>query len=294
MKKKTEQFRRVGLVANTGKPECRAIVRKAARLIGDTGREVFSDENTAQFADLKAPALPALKRLARNVDLLIVVGGDGTFLGVAREVAGSTTPLIGLNAGRLGFLTTIPANELTLALKRIWAGELRSETRPLMEVSREANGKTTSALAMNDFVIARGEGSRLIELEVNVNGEELTTYRADGLIVSSPTGSTAYSLAAGGAIVSPNAEVFTLTPICPHTLSNRSVILNLNSQIEIIARSRNPQTHLSADGIMLSQLGCGESAVIRRSRKSVRLLHLEGDSFFRTLRGKLHWTGAHG
>lgn len=268
-------------------------MRKAARLIGNTGREVLVDDTTAQFADLKLPSLPALKRLARNVDLLIVVGGDGTFLGVAREVAGSTTPLIGLNAGRLGFLTTIPADGLTSALKRIWAGELRAETRPLMEVSREAKGKTVSALAMNDFVIARGEGSRLIELKVQVNDEELTTYRADGLIVSSPTGSTAYSLAAGGAIVSPNAEVFTLTPICPHTLSNRSVILNLNSEITITARSRNPQTHLSADGILLSQLCCGESAIIRRSRKSVRLLHLEGDSFFGTLRTKLHWSGAH-
>ena len=281
-------------MANTGKPECRAIVKKAAKLIGESGRKVSADEDTARFAKLDVPTLPALKRLARNVDLLIVIGGDGTFLGIAREVAGSSTPLIGVNAGRLGFLTTVPANRLADALHMIWAGQLRSETRPLIEVSRESRGKTASTLAMNDFVVARGEGSRLIELDVSVNGEELTTYRCDGLIISSPTGSTAYSLAAGGAIVSPNAEVFALTPICPHTLSNRSVILNLNSEIEITARTQNPQTHLSADGILLSQLCCGESAIIRRSRKSVRLLHLEGDSFFRTLRTKLHWTGAHG
>lgn len=294
MKKKTEQFKRIGLVANTGKPECRAIVRKAVKLITETGRIVSTDEATAKFARLDGPTLPALKRLARSVDLLIVIGGDGTFLGIARAVAGSTTPMIGVNAGRLGFLTTVPANRLADALHMIWAGKLRAETRPLIEVVRESHGETASTLAMNDFVVARGEGSRLIELDVSVNDEELTKYRCDGLIISSPTGSTAYSLAAGGAIVSPTAEVFTLTPICPHTLSNRSVILNLNSEIQITARTQSPQTQLSADGVLLSQLCCGESAIIRRSRKSIRLLHLEGDSFFRTLRTKLHWTGAHG
>ena len=294
MKKRAEQFKHIGLVANIGKPECRAIVRKAVRLIAASGRTVSMDEQTAQFARLAVPTLPTLKRLARKVDLLIVIGGDGTYLGVARDVAGSTTPLIGVNAGRLGFLTTVPADRLADALHMIWAGNLRAETRPLIEVVRESNGKTATTLAMNDFVVARGEGSRLIELDVSVNDEELTKYRCDGLIISSPTGSTAYSLAAGGAIVSPTAEVFTLTPICPHTLSNRSVILNLNSKIAITARTQSPQTHLSADGIQLSQLCCGDSAVIRRSRKSVRLLHLEGDSFFRTLRSKLHWTGAHG
>lgn len=282
------------MVANIRKPECRAITRKAARLIANSGRAVFADEGTANFARLNAPTLPALMRLARNVDLLIVIGGDGTFLKIAREVAGSTTPLIGVNAGRLGFLTTVPAAALAPALKKIWSGELRAETRPLIEVLRESNGKTSITLAMNDIVVARGEGSRLIDLDVSVNGEQLTQYRCDGLIVSSPTGSTAYSLAAGGAIVSPTAEVFTLTPICPHTLSNRSVILNLNSKIQIIARSQSPQTHLSADGIMLSKLGCGESAIIRRSRKSIRLLHMAGDSFFQTLRTKLNWTGALG
>jgi len=293
LKKKTDTFPRVGLVANVGKPECRAIVKQAARLIGRSGRAVVADEGTARFARLSVSVEPALGQLARAVDLLIVIGGDGTFLSVAREVAGSATPLIGVNAGRLGFLTNVPADRLAEALRFIWAGRFRSETRPLIQVSRSSDGKPVTDLAMNDFVIARGEGSRLIELDVRVNGEALTTYRADGLIVSSPTGSTAYSLAAGGAIVSPSAEVFTLTPICPHTLSNRSVILNLNSRIEITARSTHPQTHLSADGILLGRLCCGESALIRKSRKAVRLLHLEGDSFFQTLRTKLHWTGAH-
>lgn len=292
-KRKKQSFARIGLVANPEKPECRSIIRRAARLITNTGRTVSADDETASFGGLKVSTHPTKMKLARAVDLLIVIGGDGTFLGVSRDVAGSTTPLIGINAGRLGFLTAIPADDLAAALKKIWAGELRSETRPLIEVVRTLGDRASSSFAMNDVVIARGEGSRLIEIDVRVNSDKLTTYRCDGLIVSSPTGSTAYSLAAGGAIVSPDAEVFTLTPICPHTLSNRSVILNLNSEIEVEARSHSPETHLSADGILLSTIARGESVTIRRSRKSVRLLHLAGDSFFRTLGAKLHWSGAH-
>jgi len=293
LKRKSRAFAQVGIVANPDKPECRSIIRRAVRLIGNSGRTVSADEDTASFGGLNVDTQPTQKKLARAVDLLIVIGGDGTFLGVSRDVAGSNTPMIGINAGRLGFLTTIPSDDLASALKKIWAGEFRSETRPLIEVVRTNGKRTATSLAMNDFVVARGEGSRLIEIDVRVNGDALTTYRCDGLIVSSPTGSTAYSLAAGGAIVSPNAEVFTLTPICPHTLSNRSVILNLNSEIEVEARSHSPQVNLSADGVLLSHMAKGESVTIRRSRKSVRLLHLAGDSFFQTLGAKLHWTGAH-
>ncbi|MGB0580156.1 MAG: NAD(+)/NADH kinase [Limisphaerales bacterium] len=292
-KRKNSSFAHVGLVANPDKPECRAIIRRAARLIGNSGRSVSADEETALFGGLDVATHATKKKLARAVDLLIIIGGDGTFLGVSRDVAGIATPMIGINAGRLGFLTTISADHLAVALKKIWAGELRSETRPLIEVVRTLGDRSVSSLAMNDFVVARGEGSRLIEIDVRVNGNELTTYRCDGLIVSSPTGSTAYSLAAGGAIVSPDAEVFTLTPICPHTLSNRSVILSLNSEIEVEARTYSPQTHLSADGILLAKIAKGESVTIRRSRKAVRLLHLAGDSFFQTLGAKLHWAGTH-
>jgi NAD+ kinase len=149
-----------------------------------------------------------------------------------------------------------------------------------------------SRRALNDFVVSRGAGSRLIEIEVTVDGEELTRYRCDGLIVSSPTGSTAYSLAAGGAIVSPSAEVFTITPICPHTLSNRSVVVSLHSAIGIRALSGKMEALLSADGEVVAPLAAGETVVIRRSEQAVRLVHLPGDSFFRTLRQKLNWNGS--
>ena len=147
-------------------------------------------------------------------------------------------------------------------------------------------------MALNDIVIGRGVASRLIELEVSVDGDLLTRYRCDGLIFSSPTGSTAYSLAAGGAVVFPTADVLALTPICPHTLSNRSLILPLKSRIEVNIMSPKPATILSADGEVITELAAGDRIIIRRGRHAVRLMHLADSSFCETLRCKLHWRGA--
>ena len=258
-----------------------------------SGREPVADEATARFARLKVATVVDAAALARETDLLLVFGGDGTMLRAARETADAGTPMLGVNLGGLGFLTAISAGEFAKGLGAVWRGQCTVESRPLIELSGMLSGKLLSCLALNDFVVSRGSGSRLIELEVTVDGEELTRYRCDGLIVSSPTGSTAYSLAAGGAIVSPSAEVFTVTPICPHTLSNRSVVVSLNSAIGIRALSGKIETLLSADGEVAGRLAAEETVLIRRSPRSVRLLHLAGDSFFRTLRQKLNWSGSH-
>ena len=163
-------------------------------------------------------------------------------LRVARETAGSRTPLLGINLGALGFLTDVPSSDLSKALQQVWDGEFRLESRALIEASGNSQGRPFRAKALNEFVISRRIISRLIELETSVDGQVLTRYRGDGLIISTPTGSTAYSLAAGGAVVHPAAEVFTLTPICPHTLSNRSVIVDLSStiRVKIISQNRRP------------------------------------------------------
>ena len=153
-------------------------------------------------------------------------------------------------------------------------------------------GRPFELLALNDVVVSRGASSRVVELEVLVNGELLTRYRADGLIISTPTGSTAYSLSAGGAIVSPDAEVFALTPICPHTLSNRSVIVSLKSKLQIRVLNDKPATILSADGQVVQELAGGVEVTVRRSRRRVKLVQLDGQSFFGTLRAKLHWSGS--
>jgi NAD+ kinase len=206
---------------------------------------------------------------------------------------GSPTPVLGINVGGLGFLTAVNSTRLEEALREVWNGHYRLEERALLEATGTCAHQDIQVRALNDVVISRAIVSRLIELEVSVDGESLTRYRCDGLIISSPTGSTAYSLAAGGAIVCPTAHVFTLTPICPHTLSNRSVIVGLDSTIEVRMLSLKPETILSADGQNVSALCAGDVIRVRRSPFAVRIVHLKGASFFKTLRAKLHWSGSH-
>lgn len=270
---------RVGLVGNLGKPESVGIMRRAARLVERAGRVALMEGDAAS--------------LARQADLLLVFGGDGTMLKAAREIDGVRTPLLGVNIGGLGFLTAVPSKELPQALERLWKGEFGYESRALIEVRGRCNGKQVRQSALNDIVVSRGALSRLISLEVSVNGEWITSYRCDGLIVSSPTGSTAYSLAAGGAVVLPTAEVFAITPICPHTLSNRSIILPLSSTISIQATNPAPATLLSVDGEVVAELDIHDKVMVRRSRNVVRLVHLADSSFLEALRRKLHWRGAY-
>ncbi len=270
---------------------CSSVVRTAARLITRSGREVFSDAVTARLAGFKSTICPDVAALTRAVDLLLVFGGDGTMLRVAREVAGARAPILGINIGGLGFLTAVSSPELAHALNQVWNNDFILESRALIEASGHCSGRFLRQSALNDIVISRGTVARLIELEVRVDKQLLTRYRCDGLIVSSPTGSTAYALAAGGAIVSPTAEVLSITPISPHTLSNRSVIVSLASCIEVKVISQKPETILSADGQGLSELAAGDVVTVRRSRHTVRLLHLAGSSFFQSLRHKLHWSG---
>jgi NAD+ kinase len=292
LKKSLRQIRRVGIVANSGKISSRGVVRAARDLIVRSGREVICDAATADLAHLTCPSCTGVTTLTKRVDLILVFGGDGTMLRVAREMSGSRTPVLGINVGGLGFLTDVSSSELKAALQHLWSGEFVLDSRALIEASARLGDRAIHTLALNDFVVSRGIVSRLIELEVSVDGETLTTYRCDGLIVSSPTGSTAYSLSAGGAVVSPSAEVFTLTPICPHTLSNRSVIVRLDSRIDVKVVSERLETVLSSDGIHEAQLNAGDVITIRRSQNSVRLVHLAGTSFFQTLRRKLHWRGS--
>lgn len=279
-------------MANSEKVASRDLVRKAASLIRASRRSVLADAVTATLAALKVPTAPNTAALARQVDLLIVFGGDGTMLRATRETAGSHTPIIGINAGALGFLTDVQAHQLPLALRQIWAGESVVESRPLIEAAGKTRDQEIQEVALNDFVISRGAAPRLIELEVSVDDDVLTRYRCDGLIVCSPTGSTAYSLSAGGAIISPAADVLGLTPICPHTLSNRSVIVSLDSTVHVKVLSDRVETMLTADGQKLVPLGFGDVISIRRSRHCIRLLHLAGSSFFETLRRKLNWSGS--
>jgi NAD+ kinase len=291
LKKVVDHIKRVGLVGNAAKPSCAGAVRHAAALIRATGRKVLCDEATARLANLDVPSFGTVTALTRQSDLVLVFGGDGTMLRVAREIAGTRTPILGINIGGLGFLTAVSSAELEKALGHIWKRQFKFESRALLEGEAVCGSKRLKTTALNDLVIGRGATSRLIDLDVAVDGEPLSRYRCDGLILSSPTGSTAYSLAAGGALIYPTAEVMSLTPICPHTLSNRSLILPISATVEIRVVNPRPATILSVDGDLLCELDHGDTIWVRRSRKTVRMMHLAGSSFYEALRRKLHWRG---
>jgi NAD+ kinase len=292
LKKIAEKLCRIGLLANFEKPSSRAVVREAAQRITRAGRVVAAEIQTAREAGLKCETFADPAALARQCDLLLVFGGDGTMLRVVRETNGSGTPILGVKMGRLGFLTAVSSKELAAGLEKLWRNNFVIESRPLMEATGQCQGRPVWLPALNDIVISRGAVSRLIELDVSVNDKSLTRYRGDGLIVSSPTGSTAYSLSAGGPIISPGAEVFAITPICPHALSNRTVIISLDSIVRVKLLSREMETIVAADGQIQANLAAGDTVTIRRSRRMARLLLPGETSFFETIRQKLHWRGS--
>ncbi|MDX1952158.1 MAG: NAD(+)/NADH kinase [Verrucomicrobiota bacterium] len=284
-------MQRIGLIANPEKNASRSIVQEAVHLIQDQGGEVLLEPKTAALVDTSATHQD-ITSLAKDVEMLIVFGGDGTMLGVARQMEGASTPILGVNVGGLGFLTAIQRHQLEDALAAIQDRVFSLESRSLIEASGNAAGAQIYQTALNDFVFSRGVASRLIELEVLVDQEVLTRYRCDGLIVSSPTGSTAYSLAAGGAVVSPTTPVFTITPVCPHTLSARSVIVSLDSIVQVKVLSEKLEVFLTADGQVQVPLQRDDLITLRQSRQSIRLVRLPGSSFFNTLRQKLNWSGS--
>lgn len=291
MKKLVDSIRRVGLIANPDKAASASLVLRAARILASQKRVVAVDPDTGRLCGGKLPVAESMDEVIRNSDLLLVFGGDGTMLRVARAVAGQSVPILGINVGNLGFLTSLSPERLADSLRRILAGRFTLDRRALLEGLIQRGAESTVTVALNDFVLSRGASSRLIELEVSVNGEPLTRYRCDGLIASSPTGSTAYSLAAGGSIVSPDAEVLTLTPICPHTLSIRPVVISLQSVVRVRLLSTRLVALLAADGQQQLELSAGDTVTIRRSPKPVNLVRPDGASFFATLRQKFGWSG---
>ena len=286
-------IKKIALVAKADKPSARRIVQRAAKLAGTAGLTLITDDDTARLAKLKLPVRTDPAELSRLADLIMVFGGDGTMLHWARNTAGSGTPIFGVNIGGMGFLTAASGKDLAKAMKSVAAGEFTIEPRTLLS-ARGQNGSGKFQLkAMNDIVISRGAVPRMIRVEVKVDGEELTVYRCDGLVISTSTGSTAYSLAAGGAIVAPGARVISITPICPHTLSNRAVIVSHQSTIEVRMLDCKREATLSADGWDGVDLEANSPVVIRRNRRSVKVARLPDSSFFKTLRQKLQWMGSH-
>ncbi|HET9678988.1 MAG TPA: NAD(+)/NADH kinase, partial [Gammaproteobacteria bacterium] len=217
--------------------------------------------------------------------LLVVLGGDGTMLNAARALAGSGVPLVGINAGRLGFLTDLSAAEIPAHLDRILDGDYREERRALLRMQL---GKT-QCLAMNDVVVQKRDG-RMIEFETWVNGSFVCAHRADGIVIATPTGSTAYALSSGGPILNPGLDALVMVPICPHTLTDRPLVIDGNSRVEIVlGADRGMQAQVSCDGQSEVSVPDSERIVIQRADEYTVLLHPTGYDYFKTLRSKLHW-----
>ncbi len=282
------------MIANPGKPAWKQAIDQAHRIIAASGRKVIHDARPLSVEAFQTDGMDVILETAKQSDLLIVFGGDGTMLHAARSLKGTPTPLLGINTGGLGFLTAAPVEELETTLEKVWLGQLSLDKRPYIRSQvTGTNEKKPDLTAVNDLVISRGMASRMIELEVIVDGQLVTQYRCDGFIISTPTGSTAYSLSAGGAVVSPGANVFTLTPICPHTLSNRSIIVDMNSIIEVRILSQRVETVLSADGQKQIELDPNDNVRIHAIPDQVQILNLPENSFFNTLRQKMQWSGSH-
>ena len=285
------KVRKIAIVAKAETSAAKRIVRQAAKLAEAAGLHPVTDENTATLGKLNIPIRKNPLAISRLADLIMVFGGDGTMLHWARSTAGSGTPIFGVNIGGLGFLTAVSWKDLSKAMNAVAAGKFSIESRTLLSATGQTCQGQFKLKAMNDFVISRGSVPRMIRLEVKVDGEVLTTYRCDGLVISTSTGSTAYSLAAGGAILAPEAKVISITPICPHTLSNRAVIINHQSTVEVRMLDRKREANLSADG--WDCLEIESPVIIRRNQQSVKLARLTDSSFFKTLRHKLQWMGSH-
>lgn len=275
----------VGVAIKPGDPRAVQAARELAKWLAPRGVAALFDPAAA--AAVGAPA-SSPSELAQRADLLVVLGGDGTLLAMARALDARAVPILGINLGTLGFLAEVSVDEMESALARALAGELRLERRMRLSVEhRRGEAVLRDWLALNDAVVSSAV-ARLIEIDVRADGQLVTTYHADGLIVSTPTGSTAYSLSAGGPILMPSLGAFVLTPICPHTLTQRPLVVPDDAAFEIAARSGIP-ARLTVDGQEGAELAAGDRVCIRRSPHPVFLLVSPQRSRFEVLRAKLRW-----
>jgi NAD+ kinase len=267
----------------------RAVLEDIARFLASQGCDVVVERDTAAVAGLTGHPTADVATIGANCDLGLVVGGDGTMLGIGRQLAKHGVPLIGINQGRLGFITDIALDQYRTVLPPMLAGEYEEDHRTLMHASVVRDGAVVfEALAMNDVVVNRGATSGMVELKVEVDGHFVARQRADGLIVATPTGSTAYSLSAGGPLLHPSNPGWVMVPIAPHTLSNRPIVLPdaVEITIELVA-GRDASANFDMQS--LASLLHGDRITVRRSQHRVRFLHPKGWTYFDTLRNKMHW-----
>lgn len=283
-------FRRVGVVAKGASQEALRTAAELDEWLERRGVEAVLDEAILRFCG-DPPGRPAFTS-DTPADLVVVLGGDGTLLSVARSLR-RPVPILGVNMGSLGFLTEIPRTELYPELVRVLAGQFTLEERSLLrvELRRADGGETAVFRVLNDAVIGKSALARIIELTLTVDGNPVGDFRADGLIVSTPTGSTAYNLSAGGPILYPQLPVTVITPICPHTLSMRPLVVPDTSLLEVTLQTQREEVYLTLDGQEGTPLSDRDRVLIHRGRDVVHLVKVAGRSFYESLRDKLRWGG---
>ena len=290
------RYRQVALIgkyqaagSGAGSASTRTALEDIAGFLASQGCDVVLERETAVHAGIVGYRTLDVAQIGAQCDLGLVVGGDGTMLGIGRQLACHKVPLIGINQGRLGFITDLPLDGYRAALTPMLRGEHEEDRRSLIRGQVVRGGQCVfDALAMNDVVVNRGPTSGMVELRVEVDGHFVATQRSDGLIVASPTGSTAYALSAGGPLLHPANPGWVLVPIAPHTLSNRPLVLADAAEIVIeVVAGRDASANFDMQS--LASLVHGDRVKVQRSEHQVRFLHPKGWSYFDTLRKKLHW-----
>jgi NAD+ kinase len=278
--------RRLGLVVKTSSPAAIALGKEVAAWVASRGVEVVVDRESA--VPLGLADGPPRAELGQRVDAVVVLGGDGTFLSVARGCPAST-PVAGVNMGTLGFLTEHPAEQVWQLLESLLAGKVVCETRQRLACQLEHEGGSETFLVLNDVVVAKGTLARILPIRVEVDGEFLTQYRADGLILATPTGSTAYNLSAGGPIVHPALPALIVTPICPHTLSNRPLVIPIGSRVTVRVEPGDEDAFLTLDGQYGHPVDHRHAIHVLPAPEPLTVVRPSGLSFFAILHNKLHW-----
>ena len=271
------------------KPSSRQTLESIAQFLHTQGCEVILDHDTASGSGLNGYTVMGIEEIGKTCDLAVVVGGDGTMLGYARQLAPHNVPMIGINQGRLGFITDIPLSEVERTLKAMLGGAYEEDNRALMRAKVWRDGHCVSnALALNDVVVNRGATSGMLEVRVAVDGRLVANQRADGLIIATPTGSTAYSLSVGGPLLHPSLPAWVMAPIAPHTLSNRPIVLADTGEVTIdLVSGRDASANFDMQS--LASLLIGDRITVKRSNYHARFLHPRGWSYYDTLREQLHW-----
>ena len=283
-------FRSIALIGKYRSPEIAESLLSLASHLRGLGCAVMLEEATAAAVGSNGYAVAGYEAIGASADLAIILGGDGTMLNAARQLARFDVPLVGINQGRLGFMTDIALDAMNGSIAALLDGRFSRERRFLLDAEMLREGKAEFAtLALNDVVVNKGETGRMIELEVKVDGELIHVLRADGLIISTPTGSTAYALSANGPILHPSVAGIAIVPLCPHALSNRPITVSDSSCIEIgLPAPHDARVHFDGQGRFDAR--AGDVLRVTRSRHHITLLHPPGYSYFAMLREKLHWS----